>query len=301
MHEKAVKGRRQKLRQLLKDRINALKHSPNTNCSAANCVQKLTCRAAYAPIYNVDEVKCSAVDDFMKANEENNAYDGMSTLPEEAWSELAANGLLVILDARRHFVEDVLNKLLVEGVTRVDNSALSSHGKENAQPPLPPLQLPSSFSVHHAAAFFKIDYPWDSSGCTRRGLVYSDIVTWFSICGKYNTLESGAVDWKKRAEEGGASATPEKWTAWRMHRQCKWEGERSGTEIALALLEELGYETEETGTHRDGGTERRDEEHRSNTKGYVTMEDMDAKGDIFVCLRCPEEGRAKRSWKDLVC
>ena len=145
IHEETVKWRRRKIRQLIKKGINSLRLSQDSTCSTAECAKRRRCRAAYVPVLDVDELKCSAIDDFVKANEENDDYDETETIPDDTLDTLLAEGLAVELDARRHFMEDTLKKLLVEGVTRVDNDFLASLGDEShtSRLPLPPLQLPS--------------------------------------------------------------------------------------------------------------------------------------------------------------
>ena len=306
LREEAIKKRRLKLRQLLKDKINSLKVSPELASAIGDGYSDHFCKAHYVPISALEDINCTAIDEFVKANEENEAYDNSTTLPDETWDKLAGNGLMVILDERRHFVEDVLNKLLIEGVTRVSNSALAEYDEKHVQPSVHSVHLPPTFSVHHAAAFFKVDSMYDpGSDYSTQRFSYSELVAKCGFHNRfYNTLVTGAKEWQSRAEEGGANAEAGKWSLWRPMRNCEYEGDQTAVQIALRLLEELGHEIGESTKQGSSGTEQRAEDvggiQSTNNKVSVSMKTMEAKGVVFVCTRCPKEARVRRTWKNLV-
>ena len=66
-----------------------------------------------------------------------------------------------------------------------------------------------------------------------------------------------------------------------------WIGSATGMQLAMVLLDDLGYGSADANSV-------------SNARKQVSMGDMIEKGPIFVCVCCPEDGRIKRGWQDLV-
>lgn len=290
------------MRFLLRDKINSLKLSESSACSLHLGRQPPVCRAEFVPVSNLDTLASDIISAFLKANEENTIYDdNLKTLPEDVWATLVESGVMIAIDARRHCLEDVANKLLVQGITRPDNGyllALRDEEEISGRFPLTPLRLPSSFSIHHAAAFLQNDgsfRPRTYDVRHDRVLNYSDLL---DFCGHNDDrlvyLKQTADLYESRLKE--AKDDPEKWLRW----ICKWEGDRTAVDIALSLLEALGYCTGEGSDMVCASEENKDAVTPCDGGEFVAMEDMDSKGEVFICMRCPEEARIKRNWKQLV-
>ena len=295
--EKAHRLRVQNLRWLLQRKINTLgrkQHDPSASQVEGQH------RALHVPIVDLDELsldgECKAIKDFIRthADRDKDRLDPCMGLPDEEWAKLVKKGIMKHINARRDFIEDVLNKLFLEGASRVD-----------ADPRDPHIRLPASLSLHHAAAFLRYDAEYLPANSIVLGgdgqlqyldavvhvageiITYSHAVSWFGLKkGAYALLRTGAEEWKQRVEDIRATADGgdlvEKWRDWKRTRQCKWEGSAKALEIALVLLEALGY-----GGERGAGE-------------FVGMRDMQAKRDVFVCLRCAAEDREKMEWVTLV-
>jgi hypothetical protein len=295
-YDRMVAKRRPILWRLLKDRVNFFEAVPEGKCSIHD---HDVCPAEYIYISNVDYVKCKAVSAFMAANEGKDLYDGVKFLPDEAWDKLVEDGILESIDNWRHFAESVLNKHLVDGVTRIPNSAITAYKNKEVRPSAPEVTLPPSFSVHHPAAFFHTDRSYDPEDYYDRLLTYPGIITGNNACSQL--LDSHA-DWKSRQKTVGGSSNigPEEWSKIRSARRITYEGDRIAVQIALVLLQELGYDCEEgAGEHGETKIEGKDMS-RKTRRGYISAKGMTQKGAVFVCMCCPKEGRMRRTWTELV-
>ena len=306
-HQWEVEKRREKLNDLLTQSINSLGKEVLAKEAESQPLSESRERVLFVPVLDVDELGCDVIKEFVKAKEEDTAYDDMNMLPANDWTALLNKGIMKQIGDRRFFVPSVLTRLLVEGVLRPDNGVLEAAFANTEAIPLPPLRLPSCFSIHHAAAFLKYDQyhlvenAMKSTNAYGRVFTYADVVDWKASTG-FDELVEGLKEWTNREREGGAEASLEKWKQWnwRTGRVCRWEGDRTAVELALVLLKTLGYE----GDRCVGAdcTKEHDSKTYANSmcEGTVSMVHMEAKGEVFVCMRCPEEGRARRTWKDLV-
>jgi hypothetical protein len=293
-HQRAVEKSRPILWGLLRDRINSFES--DGRCSVPG---HGICKAEYIYVSNIEQFGCQATSAFMEANEGKDLYDGVGFLPDEAWDKLVEDGILGKLDELRHFAEDILNKYLVDGVTRIPNSALAVYTAKKTLPPVTAANLPKSFSVHHSAAFFHVDSQYRNTDFYKDLKTYPEIVTSTDI---YDKLKRHEGDRKQQigVTSGNSSLGPDDWCSLRRKRYDIYEGDRHAATVALVLLRNIGYDAEE---HAHSSREAREEESSKlscNRKGYATMKEMERKGEVFVCLCCPEEGRTRRTWRELV-
>lgn len=311
LHGYSVEKRRKKLNDLLCAAINTegkrLSEEREVNLPAT-----VSCRRhLFVPVLIVQELGFEAADEFIQAKEEDTAYDTVETLPEDDWVELLEKGLVKSFDSRRILVPMILSKLLVEGVTRLDDDVLNTFRNGGVVVLRSQLQLPPCFSVHHAAAFLKYDQQdfYRNYSTEERVKAYDRVFTYDDavwLCGKepyaHQEICRGAIEWAERDREGGAEASTKQWLqdSWGAGRICRWEGSRNAVELAMLLLNALGYDGAKCDNPKCRIVGSRNTQLDLSCEGTVSMVDMDAKGEVFVCMLCPEGARSKRTWKDLV-
>ena len=282
--------RRKKFQDLLKTKINTLSRREGTGDDDRD-----TARGLYVPIAAVSELKFPIIDEFEEESAKLAAIDEWQEFPDVVWNKLVEKGIMDRIDERRQNAIIILNEQLVYAINppparnNTGPSLLPGGGKDTV----------TWLTVHHAAAFFKyhdyciLDRIHDRLG--RREIaqgklfVYKEVVKYLGRCvGAYSELlKPRGID----AHGMGQNV-------------CKWEGEQIAIQLATALLEDLGYGSrlsDSTGRNDVDTTLSDGEENAGlSVQAFVSMTEMEAKGSVFVCMRCPEEGRARRTWKNLV-
>ena len=237
----------------------------------------------HIPAVDIDELECGyIVQSLVKKYGKTPLWEfRIDTLPTQTWNDLFNKGAFAAMETRKIHVFRALSRTLLEAIQYiVDTTTLKRLGN-----------LKRTVNVRHASAFFRyVSFPpalVDGETTLGKLYSYSEVAEWM---GNYEGEFEMLMESYRDVEEEEASM----WKG-------RWQADHIATEIGLALLEEMGYmgknATKVTGGPAvlilGGG-------FPVTVPTFASMKDMEAKGKVFVCMRCPEGGRGKRTWKELV-
>lgn len=215
------------------------------------------------------------MEEFKEASGTLEVFDTATSFPDDIWDEMVGKGIMTFIETRRNQVAEILETCL-----------------QRALEPLKRAKGPSEcdldkgvekVNIHHAAAFFVQTESHMSSRYPEKELFgYADVV---------DRLGNSPQDFDNLLNSHSSDPIG--------LNVPKWNGSTHASKIALSVLTELGYGARiEAGS--DGVNIGEGEDIDIESFPFVPMEEMKAKGKVFVCMRCPEEVRAKKNWKDFV-
>ena len=263
--------RRDHIAQLIHGKIFELTDNEGNVVDGRSYALRYPARLDFAPIKTLLDEKM-----------EDPAYDHMESLPENDWSKLVQGRFFELLEERRDAAARAIIHLLIRGLSglspgevcdlldEIDDpsninieSMIASRSSSSVLPP-------AGFNLHHPAAFFvcKKAYfsRWPGQLCS-----YDDI---YDALDRERDLFNNLVQSVERPDDTRYPPGPH------------WIGDATGMQLAMALLDNLGYDY--TSDENNTGS------------NQVSMGELLKKGDVFVCMCCPEEGRFKRGWTRLV-
>lgn len=224
-------------------------------------------------LYTADCLPFRPLHNFLNASKTKKSFDRLDELPDAIWNSLIDKGIKKALWDRLWSTVDRLNQALLFGLTGLTppeqvNMVLGA--PEGLDPSsivvnYCPYPLPSDLHLLTPVAFFRrrVGYKY----CTR-------IETYVDIYESLNKSREAFDQLVCTVYESGLESPT-------------WLGDQMITEIALILLEDLGYMCKGDATD-------------FQLDKVMSMGEMLEKGDVFVCKCCPDVERVEMDWKGLV-